>query len=60
MYSLNLVVLEEAAKKVTGRVSKSPLEEGTKHHNLFSVGCWDVLPFGRTPLKHGVIQESCS
>jgi hypothetical protein len=47
----------KAAEEVTGRKAKSTLEEGGEHHNLFSVGCWDVLPFGRPPLEHCVIRE---
>jgi hypothetical protein len=50
-------MLEEVAKEVAGRKTKSPLEERGKHHNLFSIGCWDVLPFGRPPLKHHTIWE---
>jgi hypothetical protein len=49
-------VLEKATKEVVGRKTKSLLEGG-KHRNLFSIGCWDVLPFGRPSLKYHEIWE---
>jgi hypothetical protein len=30
---------------------------GCDNHDLFGVGCWNVFPDGRPPLKHGMIQE---
>jgi hypothetical protein len=50
-------MLEKATEEVAGTKTKSPLEEGGEHHNLFSVGCQDVLPFGRMPLKHRAIWD---
>jgi hypothetical protein len=50
-------MLEEAAEEVVDRKTESQLEEGREHLNLFSIGCWNVLPFCRPPLKHRVIQE---
>jgi hypothetical protein len=50
-------MLEKAMKEVMGREPESPLEERRKHHNLLRIGCWDVLPFSRSPLEHGMIQE---
>jgi hypothetical protein len=44
-------------KEITGRETESALEEDGEHHNLLGVGCQDVLPFGRLPLKHHEIQE---
>jgi hypothetical protein len=49
-------MVKKAAEEFIGRKTKSMLEGG-EHHDLFSVGCWDVLPFGRPPVKHRVIRE---
>jgi hypothetical protein len=50
-----LIVLEESAKEVTSREPKSSLEEGGEHHDFLGIGCWDVLPYGKSPLEHGMI-----
>jgi hypothetical protein len=50
-------MVEKATEEVTGQKTKSPLEERGKHYDLFSIGCRDVLPFGRPPLKHHTVQE---
>jgi hypothetical protein len=50
-------VLEKTLKEVAGRKTKFMLEVGGEHHNLFSIGCQDVLPFGRPPLKYHTIWE---
>jgi hypothetical protein len=52
-----LVVLEETVKEGIAKEPKSLLEEGGEHYNLFGIGCWDVLPYGRPPLKYDTIQE---
>jgi hypothetical protein len=36
---------------------ESPPEERGKHPNFYRIGCWDVLPFSRSPLEHNVIRE---
>jgi hypothetical protein len=50
-------MLEESVKEVVGREPKFPLEEGGEHHDFLGIGCWNVLPYGRPPLKHGTIRE---
>jgi hypothetical protein len=50
-------MIEEFAKKVTGRKAKSTVEELGKRHNLLGIGCWDVFSCSRTPLEHGLIRE---
>jgi hypothetical protein len=52
-----LVVVEKATKEVASRETESPLEERAEHQDLFSIGCRDVLPFGRLPLKHHAVRE---
>jgi hypothetical protein len=49
-------MLEKTKEEVTGRKNESPLEEGERH-NLIGIGCRDVLPFGRPPLKYHAIRE---
>jgi hypothetical protein len=55
MQSLNLIMVEKTAEEVIGGKTKS-MQEGGEHHNFLSVGCWDVLPFGRPPLEHCTIR----
>jgi hypothetical protein len=50
-------VLEETKKEITGRELESSLEKGREHHDLFGIGCRDVLPYSRPPLKHSSIRE---
>jgi hypothetical protein len=50
-------MLEKAAEEVVGRKTESSLEERSEHHNLLSIGCRNVLPFDRSPLKHCMIWE---
>jgi hypothetical protein len=50
-----LIVAKKTVEEIAGGKPKSTLKEGEKHHNLFSIGCWDVLPIGRPPLEHCAI-----
>jgi hypothetical protein len=50
-------VIKESAQEIVGWEAKSVLKERGKHHNLLFVGCWDVFPDGRMPLKHDAIRE---
>jgi hypothetical protein len=52
-----LIVVENTEEEVAGGKAKSILEEGRKHHNFFGVGCWDLFPFGMSPLEHHMIRE---
>jgi hypothetical protein len=49
-------VLKESVKEVACRKPESPLKGG-KHHDFLNVGCQDILPCGRPPLKHNAIRE---
>jgi hypothetical protein len=50
-------MLEQALKEIAGEKTESELKEGRQHHNLLCVGCWYVLPFGRSPLENRAIWE---
>jgi hypothetical protein len=52
-----LVVVKKFTEEITGRKMICTLEEGRKHYDFFSVGCWDVFPFGRPPLEHDTSGE---
>jgi hypothetical protein len=58
MYQLDLIVVKKVVEEVTGRKIESLPEERGKDHDFFSIGCWDVLPFGKPTLKdHAVWEE---
>jgi hypothetical protein len=50
-------MVEKIMEEVTEGKVESMLEERRKHHDFFSVGCWDVFPFGRSPLEHCTSRE---
>jgi hypothetical protein len=56
MDKLYLVIIQEPAREVKSRESKSVLE-GEKHHNLFGVWCGNIFSSYRAPLHHGPLGE---
>jgi hypothetical protein len=50
-------MIENVMKEITSWETKSTLEKGGEHHNLFCVRCWDFFPFCRLPLEHHSIWE---
>jgi hypothetical protein len=57
MDKLYLVIIQESMEEITSGESKSALEGGGKHHNLFGVGCGNIFSDGRAPLQHGPLGE---
>jgi hypothetical protein len=57
MNQLDLVVVKESAEEITDWDTEPMLEEGGEHHNLISIGCRDVLPSGKAPMKHHAVWE---
>jgi hypothetical protein len=50
-------MIKEAAQEIAGRMAKSTLKEGRKHHNFHGIGCWDVLTYSRSPSEPSPIWE---
>jgi hypothetical protein len=57
MDRFNLVVMEEDVEEIAGRESKSSLEKGGQHHNLFGMRGEDFFILGRPPLNHDTVRE---
>jgi hypothetical protein len=50
---LDFEVIEQATKEIAARNSKSPLEEGFRHHNFSGVRGRNIFTFSRPPLEYG-------
>jgi hypothetical protein len=57
MDKFDSVMIEESVEEVTSRNAESALQKGGEHHNLVSIGCWDVIPDGGAPLRYYAVRE---